>query len=106
MKAGIIVYSNDMETIWNAVRFGNFVMSMGDKVNTFLLGKGVELESLKSEKFNIAEQLNIYKDLGGKIYACGTCLEIHGIKPSDVYAVATMKDLYEIVKESDKVVSF
>ena len=106
MKVGVVVYSGDAETVWNAIRFGNFVMSMGDQTTTFLLGKGVELESLKSGKFNIAEQLNIYRDLGGKIFACGTCLEIHHIQTSNVYTVATMKDLYEIIKESDKVVSF
>lgn len=44
--------------------------------------------------------------MGGKVFACGTCLEIHKLKAPKGFAVATLKDLYEIVKESDRVVSF
>lgn len=106
MKLGITVYSNDPETVWNAFRFGNFALAAGDSVRMFLLGKGVDLESIGTEKFNVAEQLKTYLETGGKLLACGTCLQIHQIKPSQKYSVATMKDLYEIVKESDKIFTF
>ncbi len=59
MKLGVIVYSNDSETIWNAFRLGNFAQAMGDQA-----------------------------------------------KVSDIYAVATLKELYGIAQESDKIVSF
>lgn len=26
MKLGIVIYSNDSETVWNAFRFGNFAI--------------------------------------------------------------------------------
>lgn len=26
MKIGMVIYSNDLETIWNAFRFGNFAL--------------------------------------------------------------------------------
>jgi len=45
MKLGLVIYSNDSETVWNAFRFGNFALNQKDAVNVFLLGKGVESES-------------------------------------------------------------
>ena len=43
---------------------------------------------------------------GGKIYACGTCIKSREQKETNLCPVSSMKDLYEIVKESDKVVTF
>jgi len=42
MKTGIIISSNDPETVWNAFRFANLSIKKGDEVKIFLLGKGVE----------------------------------------------------------------
>ncbi len=53
MKVGIVVNSNDSETVWNAFRFGNFALAMGDEVKVFLIGKGVEVESLDTDKFKV-----------------------------------------------------
>ena len=106
MKLGIIIYSNDSETVWNAFRFGNFTLAMGDQVGVFLLGKGVEIESLDTDKFAVSEQVQTMVNNGGKLFACGTCLELRQLEISKIYKVSTLKDLYEIVKESDRVVSF
>ena len=106
MKIGIVIYSNDPETMWNAFRFGNFALAMGDKVKVFLLGKGVECASLDRDIFNVTEQSQTFINNGGKIFACGTCLEIHQLEASENYAVSTLNDIYEIVKESDRVVTF
>ena len=106
MKMGIVIYSDDSETVWNAFRFGNFTLAMGDEVRVFLIGKGVECESLGTDKFKVMEQLRVFVDGGGKIFACGTCLEIHQLETPEIFAVATLNDIYEIVKESDKVVTF
>jgi uncharacterized protein involved in oxidation of intracellular sulfur len=106
MKIGIIIYSNDTETVWNAFRFGNFALKEGDEVKLFLLGKGVECESLDTEKFNVTEQKRLFVNSGGKIFACGACLKIRHSEGSEMCPLSTMKDLYEIVKESDKVVTF
>jgi len=106
VKLGVIVYSNDSETVWNAFRPGNFAQAMGDQVSVFLIGKGVEIESLDTDRFNISEQVKMLVDGGGKIFACGTCLELRQMKISDIYMVATLKELYEIVQESDKIISF
>ena len=42
MKLGIIIYSTDVEAVWNAFRLGAFTLKQGDKVKVFLLAKGVE----------------------------------------------------------------
>ncbi len=106
MKAGIIVYLNDSETVWNAFRFANFALKEGDEVKVFLLGKGVECESLDTDKFKVTEQMQTLVDDGGEIFACGSCLKIRQSEGSEVCPSSTMKDLYEIVRESDKVVTF
>jgi len=49
VKLGLIVYSNDPETVWNAFRFGNYAVKAGDEVKAFLSGKGVESETLDTD---------------------------------------------------------
>jgi uncharacterized protein involved in oxidation of intracellular sulfur len=55
IKLGIVVYSDDAETVWNAFRFGNFALNQKDEVNVFLLGKGAESGSLGTEKSRVTE---------------------------------------------------
>ncbi len=106
MKLGIIIYSNDPETVWNAFRFGNFALKEKDEVKVFLLGKGVECESIDTDKFNVTDQVNSFVKNVGKILICGTCLEIRQKEESAVCHLSTMKDLYDLIKESDKVITF
>ena len=106
MKLGIVIYSNDAETVWNAFRFANFALKEGDSVKVFLLAKGVEYESIKSEKFNVMELAKSFLESKGQIFACGTCLKIRQSEGSEMCPISTLKDLYELVKESDKVISF
>jgi uncharacterized protein involved in oxidation of intracellular sulfur len=53
MKIGIIFSDTDPELVWNALRFANTALLEDHEVNVFLLGQGVEIESIKSEKFNV-----------------------------------------------------
>jgi len=105
MNLGIIIYSSDAETVWNAFRLGVFSLKEGDKVKTFLLAKGVESEKLSDEKFNVLEQMQEFVDEGGEILACGTCLKIRNSEGSELCPLSTMKDLYEMIRDSDKVIS-
>jgi len=43
MKIGIVVYSNESETVWNAFRFANFALKGGEEVKVFLPGKGLNV---------------------------------------------------------------
>ena len=106
MKLGIIIYSNDPETVWNAFRLGIFAAQKSDVVKVFLLGKGVESESLDSGKFNVVGEMKAFVQSGGEILACGTCLKIRQSEGSDICPFATMADLYDLIIKSDKVVTF
>ncbi len=106
MKLGIILYSSDPETVWNAFRLGNFALAKGDKVKLFLLAKGVECESLDTDKFRVTDQMRDLVKAGGKILACGTCLKLRNSEGTDLCPLSTMADLYAMIKESDRVVSF
>jgi len=64
MKLGIVIYSNDSETVWNAFRFGNYSLKEGDAVKIFLLAKGVECEKLDTEHFKVTEQMDSFIDRG------------------------------------------
>ena len=106
MKVGIVIYSNESETVWNAFRVGNFALTEGDEVKVFLLGKGVECESLDTDKFKVTEQMQTLVDNGGEILACGSCLKIRQSGGSEMCPLSTMKDLYELITGSDRVVTF
>jgi len=106
MKLGVIISSNDAETCWNALRYANFALNQKEGVKIFLISKGVEYEKISTEKYNTIEQAGKFLQSGGKIYACGTCIKSREQKESNLCPINSMKDLYEIVKESDKVVTF
>jgi sulfur relay (sulfurtransferase) complex TusBCD TusD component (DsrE family) len=106
MKIGMVIYSNDVETVWNAFRFGNFALSEGDSVKVFLLAKGVESESLDNDKFNVTDQIERFVENGGKIFACGTCLTIRKKEGTELCPLSTMQDMYDIIKWCKKVITF
>jgi len=105
MKLGLIIYSTDAETVWNGFRLGVYALAQGDKVTAFLLAKGVECESLNTDQFKVSEQMQTFVDKGGEILACGTCLKLRHSEGSELCPLSTMKDLYEVVRDSDKVVT-
>ena len=72
----------------------------------FLTGKGVEYQKISTEKFNTIDQAEKLLRSGGKILACGTCIKSRGQESSETCPINTMNDMYEIIKESDKVVTF
>lgn len=107
MKLGLVVYSNDPETVWNAFRFGNHAIEQyGDEVRVFLLGRGVEAESLDTAAFKVTEQMGQFAAAGGTILACGTCLRSRQLGGSEVCPASTMHDLHRLVAECDKVLTF
>jgi len=103
---GIVIYSNDVETVWNALRFANYSKSQGDSVSIFLLGKGVELENLVKSDSTIKEQSDKFLDNGGTILGCGTCLVSRNNKEPQVCKFSSMKDLYELVHRNKIVMTF
>ena len=106
MKLGIVVYSNDPETVFNAFRVGIYAIDKGDTVKVFLLAKGVESEMLDTDMFKISEQMQNFVNKGGEVLACGTCLKIRKSGSTDMCPMSTLEDLYQIIDESEKVLTF
>jgi len=106
MKIGVIVSSDDAETCWNALRYANFCLGQKDEVKVFFMGKGVEYQKISTEKFSTIDQAEKFIKAGGKVYACGTCIKSREQESSEMCPISTMKDMYEIVKESDRTVTF
>lgn len=106
MKLGIVIYSDDSETVWNAFRLGNLSLTKGDEVRAFLLAKGVECESLSTAQFDIPAEMQKFIAASGEILACGTCLKIRNSTGTELCPLSTMEDLYNLILHSDKVVSF
>ena len=103
---GIVIYSNDIETVWNALRFANFSKNQGDTVSIFLLGKGVELDSLVKKNNELKEQTKEFLDKKGIILGCGTCLASRKISEPQVCKFSSMSDLYDIIRKSKIVMTF
>jgi uncharacterized protein involved in oxidation of intracellular sulfur len=66
----------------------------------------VDCQKLDSKDFKITEQMQAVVDAGGKIMACGTCLKLRQSEGTELCPLSTMQDMYDIVRESDKVLNF
>lgn len=106
MKLGLVIYSNDSETVWNAFRLGLFSLKHGDEVSAFLLGKGVEAQNLDSEKFKVTDMMNQFAAAGGVLLACGTCLKLRHTEDAGVCSLSTLEDLHRLVQDCDKTLTF
>ena len=103
---GLVIYSDDIETVWNALRLANFSKKQGDTVNIFLLGKGVELENLIKESKEIDEELELFLKDGSSIMGCGTCLKSRNNNDPQTCKLSSLKDLYELIRENNIVLTF
>ena len=106
MKLAIVISTNEPETVFNALRLGNFAAKEGDDVGIFLIGKGVELDRIADNQFDVRGQSETLLNNRGRIMACGTCLKLRESGGSDLCPLSTMKDLYELIRDADRVVSF
>lgn len=105
MKLGMIITQTDPETVFNALRLALFSLEQGDQVRIFLSGRGVEIDRIEDPKFNVKAQAQKVLDAGGEFLACGSCLKLRNSKGSDICPLSTLKDHYEIVRDSDRVVT-
>ena len=106
MKLGIILQSNKPEHVWNALRLAITARKATHDVRIFLLSEGVELEHITdSEHFDVSKKVKDFTDIGGKIFACGSCLKSRSQSESATCPVSTMADLLRLVEESDKVLT-
>ena len=106
MKLGMVITQTDPETVFNALRLALYSLEQGDEVRIFLSGQGVEIDRIEDSKFDVKGQARKVLDAGGQFLACGTCLKLRKSEGSEICPLSTLKDLYEIVRDSDKVLTF
>jgi len=105
MKLGIIISQTDPETVFNALRLALYSLGQGDSVRIFLSGKGVEIDRINNPKFDVNSLARELLDAGAEFLACGTCLKLRGSDGSEICPLSTLKDHYEIVRDSDRMVT-
>lgn len=103
---GIVIYSDDAETVWNALRLAIYAQSQGDTVVVFLLGKGLDGYQKKEENFDIVGLREQYFQNGGQTIACGTCAKQRGTEEVPLCTISSIRDFYMIIKRSKKTISF
>ncbi len=89
---GMVIYSNDVETVWNTFRLANYSKNQGETVQVFLLAKGVEVDLLVNDNKDLKEQVDAFLEKVGEIQGCGTCLKSrkmmnHRFVPSHHWAI-------------------
>lgn len=111
MKIIVIVTSNDAETVWNAFRFATTGLIYENEVTVFLLGKGVEAPSVGTIQFDVKEQIEIFRQSNGALVGCGVCCENRResmplLEEELSCEMGSMQQLYALVAEADKVLTF
>ncbi len=107
MKLGLIIQSHTPERVWNTFRLGQTALSKGHSVRIFLISEGSELETIAdTDHFDLSVKVREFKEQGGEILACGTCLKLRGKEGTETCPLSTMTDLLEIIETSDKVLVF
>ncbi len=72
MNVGIIISSNDVEICWIALRYATFHLKQNDEVKVFFANSGLGYRQIISSKFNISEEVEIFKQAGGLTFICDT----------------------------------
>ncbi len=107
MKLTIILSTKNVETHWNALRLANVAVGKGDTVSVFLTGEGVEYDKDSSGQFNVKGQIDTFlQSKNARVIACETCMNLRDRKDSRDCPAGSIKDLYNLIVESDKVISF
>ena len=106
MQLGIVIYSNEVETVFNAFRVASYALDKGDQVQVFLLAKGVESEQLPTDEFDVLGMMQKFVDAGGEVLACGTCLKVRQTGASELCPMSTLEDLYQLMDKADKLLTF
>jgi uncharacterized protein involved in oxidation of intracellular sulfur len=105
MKLGMVITQSEPETVFNALRLALYSLQQGDEVRIFLSGKGVEVDRIEDPRFDVKGQAQKVLNAGGQFLACGTCLKLRQSEGSEICPLSTLKDHYEIVRDSDRLVT-
>ena len=106
MKLGIIIETKEAEKSWNGMRFAVTARKAGHEVRVFLMGAGVEIVELEHDKYNTSAQVEAFREAGGALLACGTCLKSRNMGETEACPISTMLDCLQMVEWADKTVTF
>lgn len=106
MKFAITLSTAEPEAAFNALRLGNHARSQGDEVGIFLIGAGVDWERIADPRFDVIGQAQRLRDAGGRILVCGSCLKLRAEEGSAMCLLSTMAELYALICDADRVISF
>jgi sulfur relay (sulfurtransferase) complex TusBCD TusD component (DsrE family) len=99
----MVIYSNDVETTWNAFRLANHAVKQVDAVQVFLLAKGVEVDNLVKGNKDLDEQVDTFLEKCGEIQGCGTCLQGRNMVGPQICTFSSMAYLYEIIRKKNSI---
>jgi uncharacterized protein involved in oxidation of intracellular sulfur len=105
MRLGMIITQTDAETVVNALRLAHYSLEQGDEVRIFLSGKGVEIDRVDDSTFDVKGQAREVLEAGGCFLACGACLNLRESEGSELCPLSTLRDQYEVVRDSDRVIT-
>jgi uncharacterized protein involved in oxidation of intracellular sulfur len=103
---GIVISSGDAETVWNALRLGIAAQSKGDSVVIFVINKAVDVFMKDTSKFDIPKTSFQFVSNGGDIYTCATCAKNRNTENIEMCTITSIYDLYAILKQSKKSITF
>jgi len=106
VKLGIVIASDDPETVWNAFRLANVAASESDTVCVFLLGRGVACRTLDTDRFAISSLIGTLLESGASVRVCRTCLEARRMAVPEGFVESNLVDLHDLIRESDRLLSF
>jgi len=94
MKLGKVITRTEPETVYNALRLALYARKQGD-----------EVDKIQDARFDVQAKARKFLEAGGRFFACGTCLKIRNSQGSEICPLSTLKDHYEIVRDSDRLVT-
>lgn len=62
-----VISTNDVETVYNAVRLANVSLKKKKEVTLFMLGRGVEFNDISTEDFDVNSQIEEFYAGGGEL---------------------------------------
>jgi len=101
----MIITQTDAETVFNGLRLALYSLEQGDEVRIFLSGRGVEIDRIEAPTVDVKGQAQKALDAGGQFLACGACLKLRDSEGSEVCPLSTLQDQYEILRDSDRLIS-
>lgn len=69
------------------------------------MGDGVKFEEIDSDTYDIYGQAAEFSRNGGKILACGKCLQRHNLA-CELAPLSNMKEFLDLIARADKVLTF